>query len=143
MASHWGISPRQSVLAECDRRSRSSVVDDCLAILQDHRVNDDFLFVLAGPSATTVLEGREGSPEGYWPKVWAARALLHVWDDRATFAIIDATTHESWRVREMSAKVVARHEVFGAIDAVVALLEDENVRVRSAASRAIARLARD
>ena len=137
------MSPRQSVLEECERRGRSSVVDDCVAILLDHRVNDDFLFVLAGPSATSVLEGREGGPGGYWPKVWAARGLLHVWDDRATKAIIDTTTDGSWRVREMSVKVVARHGVLGAIDAVVALLEDENARVRVAASRAFARLALD
>ena len=87
-------------------------------------MDDDFLFVLAGPAAKTVLEGREGGPGGYWPKVWAVRGLLHVWDDRATSAIIDATTHESWRVREMSAKVVARHDVTSAIDAIVALLDD-------------------
>jgi HEAT repeat protein len=61
---------------------------------------------------------------------------LHVWDDVATDAIIDATAHEAWRVREMAAKVIARHRVGPAIDAVVILLDDENARVRSAASRA-------
>jgi HEAT repeat protein len=61
---------------------------------------------------------------------------LHVWDDVATHAIIDATGDDSWRVREMSAKVIARHHVRPAIDAVVALLGDENTRVRTAARRA-------
>jgi HEAT repeat protein len=68
--------------------------------------------------------------------VWATRGLLHVWDDVATDAIIDATAHEAWRVREMAAKVIARQHVRPAIDAVVMLLEDENARVRTAASRA-------
>jgi len=68
-------------------------------------------------------------------RVWAARGLLHVWDDVATDAIITATTHAAWRVREMSAKVIARHHVGSAIDAVVILLDDENARVRASAAR--------
>jgi HEAT repeat protein len=73
--------------------------------------------------------------------VWAARGLLHVWDDTATAAIIAATSHEHWRVREMSAKVIAAHRVQPAIDAVVRLMDDENARVRTAARRAIAAVA--
>jgi HEAT repeat protein len=92
--------------------------------------------VIGGPSAENVLEGRDGGVDGYWPRVWAARGLLHVWDDVATNAIIDATTHEAWRVREMATKVIARHHVRPAIDAVVMLLDDENARVRTAASKA-------
>jgi hypothetical protein len=41
----------------------------------------------------------------------------------------------------MAAKVVASHHVAGAIDAVVALLDDEHARVREAASRAFRVLA--
>jgi len=87
------------------------------------------------PSAENVLEGRDGGIDVYWPRVWAARGLLHVWDDVATDAIITATTHAAWRVREMSAKVIARHHVGSAIDAVVILLDDENARVRASAAR--------
>jgi hypothetical protein len=36
----------------------------------------------------------------------------------------------------MSAKVIARHHVGPGIDAVVALLDDDNARVRAAARRA-------
>ena len=130
------MTPKQSIEFECDRRGRHVVIEDCMAIASGRRVNDDFLRVIGGPSAENVLEGRDGGVDGYWPRVWAVRGLLHVWDDIATDAIIDATAHEAWRVREMAAKVIARHRVGPAIDAVVILLDDENARVRSAASRA-------
>ena len=130
------MTPKESIGLECGRRDRRVVVEDCVAIVSGRHVNDDFLRVIGGPSAENVLQGRDGGVDGYWPRVWAARGLLHVWDDVATDAIIDATTHEAWRVREMAAKVIARHRVWPAIDAVVTLLDDESARVRTAASRA-------
>ncbi|HUZ40295.1 MAG TPA: HEAT repeat domain-containing protein [Acidimicrobiales bacterium] len=130
------MTPEQSILLECERRSRDEVIDDCVAILNGLAVDDHMLRAIGGPPAEAVLEGRYGGVGGYWPRVWAARGLLHVWDDGATEAIIDATTDASWRVREMSAKVIARHRVSPAVDAVVILLDDENARVRAAASRA-------
>ena len=77
---------------------------------------------------------------GYWPRVWAARGLLHAWDDRATAVIIQATTDHAWRVREMAGKVVARHRVGDALDAVAALRDDPVPRVRAAAQRAVVML---
>jgi HEAT repeat protein len=136
VATTWGVTPKASIEAECQRRSRSAVVHDCIALLESKAVDPVFLRVLGGPSANVILEGRAGGVDGYWPRVWAARGLLHVWDDRATDAIITATSHEHWRVREMSAKVIAKHKVRPAIDAVVALMDDENARVRTAARRA-------
>jgi hypothetical protein len=130
------MTPRQSIQFECERRSATEFVRDCVAILNDEAVDDHFLRVIGGPSAESVLDGRDGGLDGYWPRVWAARGLLHEWNDTATSAIIDAATHESWRVREMSAKVIARHRVRTAIDAVVSLLDDDNARVRTAAARA-------
>lgn len=130
------MTPQQSILFECDRRSRAEVVRDCVAILQGQRFDDHFLRVLGGPSAETILDDRAGGVHGYWPRVWAARGLLHVWGEVATETIIGATTDESWRVREMSAKVIARHRVRPAVDAVVLLLDDDNARVRAAAARA-------
>lgn len=79
----------------------------------------------------------EGGRNGYWPRVWATRALLYVWDRRATKAIIRATSDESWRVREMAAKVVARHHLGDADTAMSALLSDAVPRVRAAAERAL------
>lgn len=136
MASYWGMTPKQSIEFECDRRNRDAVVHDCIALLIGQRVGDEFLRVIGGPAAETVLGGQAGGLDGYWPRVWAARGLLHVWDDVATDAIIDATTSESWRVREMAAKVIARHHLVPAIDSVVTLLDDENTRVRAAGHRA-------
>ena len=130
------MTPQRSILFECDRRSRQDVVRDCIAILNGHSFDDHFLRVIGGPSAEIVLENRAGGVHGYWPRVWAARGLLHVWDGVATDAIINSTTNDSWRVREMSAKVIARHRVKPAIDAVVTLLDDDNARVRAAANRA-------
>jgi hypothetical protein len=56
----------------------------------------ELLIVLGGTHARTVLAGAEGGLEGYWPQVWAARGLLHVWDARATAAIVVATTSDAW-----------------------------------------------
>jgi HEAT repeats len=131
------MTPKQSILLECDRRGRESVIDDCVAILNGQAFDDHFLRVIGGPGAETVLDGQAGGVHGYWPHVWAARGLLHVWGDVARDPIISATSHDSWRVREMSAKVIARHHVTTAIDAVVALMDDENARVRAAAARAM------
>jgi hypothetical protein len=71
-------------------------------------VDDDLVLTLGGEPAGYVLSGGEGGKEGYWPRVWGARGLLHAWDDAATDAIIHATTDEAWRVREIAAKVIAR-----------------------------------
>jgi HEAT repeat protein len=138
MATTWGMTPKQSIEAECQRRGRPAVVKDCIALLNNRDVDADFLRVLGGPTAEQILQGAEGGVDGYWPRVWATRGLLHVWDDSATAAIIGATSHERWRVREMAAKVIAAHDVYRAIDAVVTLLDDEIARVRAAATRAFA-----
>jgi HEAT repeat protein len=69
--------------------------------------------------------------------VWAARGLLHAWDGRATAVIIQATADDAWRVREMAAKVIARHRVGDALPAVARLRTDPVRRVRAAAERAV------
>jgi len=141
VASYWGLTPKQSIAFECERRGSGAVVRDCVAILEGGDIEADFLRVIGGPSAEVILEGRAGGVNGYWPRVWAARGLLHVWDDDATETIIGSTTYDAWRVREMVAKVIARHRVTPAIDAVVILLDDENARVRAAAGRAFRTIA--
>jgi hypothetical protein len=49
---------------------------------------------------------------------------------------------EHWRVREMAAKVAARHLVDEATTALADLRDDSVPRVRAAAERALVRLAR-
>ena len=116
------------------------MVAGCVAALEGRAVEEDFLLVIGGAPAVPVLEGREGGPEGHWPRVWGARGLLYVWSDVATTAVANATTDPWWRVREMAAKVVARHVVADALDAVSALRGDPVPRVRAAAERAVARV---
>ncbi|HEX7993839.1 MAG TPA: HEAT repeat domain-containing protein [Streptosporangiaceae bacterium] len=131
------MTPRQSVRAECERRGLDAVVAGCIGILEGQDADDQLLLALAGPAAEYVLAGGEGGRGGYWPRVWAARGLLHAWADVAAPAIIRATADESWRVREMAAKVIAKHHLGDALQAVAALADDPVPRVRSAASRAV------
>ncbi|HYB14653.1 MAG TPA: HEAT repeat domain-containing protein [Streptosporangiaceae bacterium] len=113
------------------------MISGCIDLLEGREVDDGLVLALGGETAEYVLSGHEGG-KGYWPRVWAARGLLHVWDDRATAAIIRAAADEAWRVREMAAKVVARHKVDGALSSMADLQGDRVPRVRSAAGRAIA-----
>jgi len=134
------MTPSQNVAAECQRRGAADVVSGCIDLLEAREVDDGLVLALGGAPATYVLSGGEGGKQGYWPRVWAARGLLYVWEDRATPAIVRATADEAWRVREMAAKVIARHRVDDALEAVTGLRDDQVPRVRSAADRAIARL---
>ena len=141
MPAIWRLTPRHSIAAECERRGRAAVVAGCIDLLQGRQDTDDALLIaLAGPAAEAVLDGSAGGKAGYWPRVWATRGLLHAWDDRATAVIIKATADDAWRVREMSAKVIARHHIGDALPAVSQLRNDPVPRVRAAADRAVVRL---
>jgi len=134
----WRLTPRQSIAAECERRGKAAVVAGCIALLAGRQDTDGALrSALAGPAAQAVRDGSAGGKEGYWPRVWAARGLLHAWDDRATTVIIQATADDAWRVREMAAKAIARHRVADALPAVARLRTDPVQRVRAAAERAV------
>lgn len=137
MPSLWGTAPLASVEAECDRRGRDAVVAGCIAILDGTAVDESLVMALGGPAAQQVIDDYEGGLNGYWPRVWAARGLLHVWDDKATKSVVHATTDEAWRVREMAAKVIARHKIDEGLDAVIRLGGDGKLRVRKAAERAV------
>jgi hypothetical protein len=141
MASEWGMTPRQSIEGECARGGTRHVVAHCVDILSGDDVDEAMLMVLAGPGAATVLRGGAGGVTGYWPRVWALRGLLYAWDEGAVTVVRDSVNNESWRVREMCAKVVARHRVDDALEAMVGLIKDPVLRVRQAAHRALVRLA--
>jgi hypothetical protein len=132
-------TPRQRIAAECARHGPGPLAAACVALLQGRpdEAGDALITVLGGDSARYVLDGGEGGRTGYWPRVWAARGLLHAWDPAAASALVDATQDEAWRVREMAVKVIARHQVGDALDAVAALREDPVARVRAAAGRAV------
>jgi hypothetical protein len=143
------LTPRQRVAAECASRGGGAVIAGCVALLggRADEVDDGLITVLGGKAARHVLDGGEGGRSGHWPRIWAARGLLHAWDDRVveadatadtvTAALIGAMGDDAWRVREMAAKVVARHRVGGALDAVAALRDDPAARVRAGAARAV------
>jgi hypothetical protein len=138
--TEWGLTPRQSIEFECQRHGETHVVDECIALLSGRHVDEATLIALAGPHAVTVIRGGEGGVEGYWPRVWAMRALLYVWDDSASGVVIAGSTDAHWRVREMSAKVVAKRTLDEGHDAMTSLVDDEVARVRAAAERALIRL---
>jgi hypothetical protein len=133
-------TPRRSIQAERGRRGQAAFTSGCIGLLEGREADDGLILALGGAPAEHVLAGREGGKDGYWPRVWAARGLLHAWDDRATAAIISAAADDAWRVREMAAKVVARHRVDDALGAMAGLQDDDVPRVRTAAGRALAAL---
>jgi hypothetical protein len=134
-------TPRARLEAESRRQATAGVVSRCVDLLEGRDVDEAFVLMLGGEHGANVLAGSEGGKHGYWPRVWAARGLLHVWDASATTAVIAATADSSWRVREMSARVIAHHRVGDAINAVAALRTDPVERVRDAAERAVRVLA--
>ena len=133
-------TPRERIEAERQRRGAAALVSGCVELLGGREADDGLILALGGAPAEYVLAGGEGGRDGYWPRVWAARGLLHAWDNQATDAIIAATADDAWRVREMAAKVVARYRVDEALGAMAGLQDDPVPRVRAAAGRAIARL---
>lgn len=136
MASQWGVSPRESVFAEVRRVGLGEFVARCTDILSGRGVDDRFYFVLAGPASRQVLDGREGGCDGYWPRVWALRGLLYAYGDAAASYVIEATADQSWRVREMAAKVIGTHAIDDGLEALGRLVDDPVPRVRAAAARA-------
>jgi HEAT repeats len=132
-------TPQQRIAAGCARHGPGPLTAACVALLRGRpdEVSGALITVLGGESARTVLDGDAGGRSGYWPRVWAARGLLHAWDPAAADVIVEASRDEAWRVREMAAKVVARHQVGDAFDAVTALRDDPVERVRAAAARAV------
>jgi hypothetical protein len=140
MVGRAGMTPRQSIEAECARLGKPAVISGCIDLLGGREVDDRLVLALGGAPADYVLTGRAGGKDGYWPRVWAARGLLYAWDERAAAVIIRAASDDAWRVREMAAKVVARHQVDEALSVMVSLQDDPLARVRSAARRALAAL---
>ncbi len=63
MVSEWGITPKQSIEAECERRGRAKLIAGCVDLLEGRSADDDLLLALAGPAALTVLDGRERWPD--------------------------------------------------------------------------------
>ena len=136
----WGVTPRVSIEADCARRGRDAVVLDCRELLRGGVVDAAALAALAGPGAARYLD--PDRDDLYWLRVWGARGLLWAWDESATPEIRGALGDESWRVREMALKVIARHGLDELELDVVPLRDDGVPRVRAAAEKAMVALAR-
>ena len=135
----WGMTPRQSIERECSGRGTSEVVAGCVALLRGEDVDPMLIHALGGPPARWVVEGGQGGPD-YWLRVWAARGLLWAWDDSALPVLATALQDPAWRVREMAAKVAARHALGNLLQELGKLCDDPNRRVRAAAERAVTRI---
>jgi len=107
--------------------------------MEGREADVELIVALGGPPAYWAVSGERGGPR-YWLRVWAARGLLWAWDDEALQAVMAALNDDAWRVREMAAKVVARHRLDDALPIVADLRQDPIPRVRAAASRAFVRL---
>lgn len=135
--SYWELTPKQSIELACARRGHAQLVSGCVALLRGQDVDDDLVIALGGPGARTVLDSGPKPVYLYWLRVWAARGLLHAYADQAEAAVLEALADEHWRVREMTAKVIARHRIGAALEAVAELRDDPVPRVRAAAHRAV------
>jgi hypothetical protein len=133
------VSPQQRVEAACRARGTRAVVDGCARLIGGDYTDTGLIRALAGAGAAKFFDGRPHD-DTYWFRVWGARGLLWAWDGSATGALVAACRDDAWRVREMAAKVIARHLVGDLLSAVAELRADPVPRVRAAADRAVARL---
>lgn len=120
------------------RYGASVVVSRALSLLEGNNEGEEFLLYVGGEHAQGILDG---APVLYWPELWGARALLHVWDDAvwdddAAALVTSTLTNPAWRVREMGARLVAARDL-GAASELADLLGDDVPRVRVAAARAL------
>jgi HEAT repeat protein len=135
--SYWGLTPRESIEAECARRGREAVIDGCARLITGGEADAALIVALGGPAARGLLDAGLPERQHYWLRVWGARGLLWVWDDSALGVLQSALKDEAWRVREKAVKVVARHHLGDALASVAPLQGDPVPRVREAARRAI------
>jgi hypothetical protein len=118
------------------------VIATCVDLITGEDAEPDLLLALGGPVAALLLDDPERA-DRYWPRVWGMRGLLPAWDPetpgtgdvRALGAVRCGLYGESWRGREMAAKVTARHRIGDALTAVAACADDPVPRVRVAAGR--------
>ena len=126
-------TPAERIAKVVAELGEDEVVARATALIAGLNAGEEFLLAVGGRHAQGILDG---APPLYWPEVWGARTFLYVWNDSAIPAVLAGLGNQAWRVREMSAKVVARREL--AYPAEVAVLAaDEVARVRAQAARAL------
>ncbi|RLQ81549.1 HEAT repeat domain-containing protein [Mycetocola zhadangensis] len=118
------------------RFGEAGLVTKAIGLLEGRNEGDDVLLYVGGRHAQGVLDG---APALYWPELWGARTLLHIWSPSAEPAVLAGTTNQAWRVREMCLRVCAERRI-GDETQFAKLTTDENPRVRAAAGRALAEI---
>lgn len=132
------------------------MIAGCIRLARGDDADPALILALGGPAAGRFLAGpprpdnhsielprpdnhlaRLPRPDSYWLRVWGLRGLLWVWDDSAAPVAVAALADEAWRVREMAAKVAARHLVGEALPVLASIRGDPVERVRRATDRAI------
>lgn len=76
---------------------------------------------------------------GYWPRVWAARALAYLPALDAGPWLVEALDDPHWRVRMTAVQALGRTAQRGRATALHRLLRDDHRRVRGAAATALGR----
>jgi HEAT repeat protein len=138
-AAELAARPVERVAALVELAGADAVADWCVDLLRGGDWTDDDapdLDWIGGRSSVAMVA--RGLDLEYWPRVWAARALLHAFRPQAEPAVVSGLSDPSWRVREMCAKVVRAHELGSAAEELVPRCADEVSRVRAAAVRALA-----
>ncbi|TDW30425.1 HEAT repeat domain-containing protein [Cryobacterium psychrophilum] len=124
------------IAAAVKRYGEPAVIDRSIALLKGDNAGEDFLLYVGGEHAQGILDG---APSLYWPELWGARALMYVWSESANETVIGGLDNQSWRVREMCAKVILLRKLH-ALKRLTRLTTDETPRVRAAAVQALAAL---
>jgi hypothetical protein len=119
-----GVLPRDLVAAAVEVYGRARVIAWCEELLAGHAADDD-------PEWPEIawLGGTVGW-SAYWARTWGARGLLHIGPPARPEIVLASLADESWRVREMSLKVIRRHGLDDHDGIVDRLVHDPVERVR-------------
>lgn len=133
-------TPRVRIAGACEKFGQAEVIRRCLDLLADRNDDHELLVILGAGHAQQLIAKGMPEEQAYWVRVWAARGLLWAGMGKRTSELQAALTDKSWRVREMTCKVIARYRIGDLLDDVAALRSDPIARVRAAAERASTRI---
>ena len=134
------MTPQLRINRACERLGRGEVVRRCLDLLVGRDEDLELLITLGGSHAQQLIANGTPETQRYWVRVWAARGLLWAGVGEGADDLRAALADDSWRVREMVCKVIARHRVGDLLEDVAALEHDPVPRVQDAAARDEARI---
>lgn len=134
------MTPQLRINRACETFGQAEVVRRCLDLLAGRNDDHELLVILGAAHAQQLIANGMPEAQDYWGRVWAARGLLWAGVGDRTDDLRAALADESWRVREMTCKVVARHRLGDLLEDVAPLEDDPVPRVRAAAARAAARI---